>query len=61
MCFWTICEITFSNSLPVEGNILIERKFRGNLGSLPGFGKATNFASFQDAVRKPNAMINKMS
>jgi hypothetical protein len=27
---------------------LIGRKFGGNSGSLPGFGKATTFASFQD-------------
>jgi hypothetical protein len=27
---------------------LIGRKFWGNLGSFPGFGKATTFASFQE-------------
>jgi hypothetical protein len=27
---------------------LIDRKFLGNLGSLPGFSNVTTFASFQD-------------
>jgi hypothetical protein len=44
MCFWTICKITFSNSLPVENNRMIGRKFWGNLGFLPGFGKVTTLA-----------------
>jgi hypothetical protein len=36
---WTIFRITFSNSLPVVDKWLIGRKFCGNFGSLPGFGK----------------------
>jgi hypothetical protein len=41
--FW----MTFSNSFPVVDKRLIGHKFCGNLGSLPGFGKVINFASFQ--------------
>jgi hypothetical protein len=41
-------KMTFSETLPVVDKKLIGRKFCVNLGSLPGFGKATTFASFQD-------------
>jgi hypothetical protein len=47
MCFCMIFKITFSRSLPVVGKSLMGRKFLGNLGSLPSFGKAITFASFQ--------------
>jgi hypothetical protein len=33
--------------LPVVDRRLIGRKFWGNLGSLPGFGKVITFASFR--------------
>jgi hypothetical protein len=42
-----IFKITFSRSLPVVGKRLMGRKFLGNVGSLPGFGKAITFAFFQ--------------
>jgi hypothetical protein len=47
ICFWTNFSITFYNSLPIVGRRLIGRKFWGNFGSLPGFGKVIIFASFQ--------------
>jgi hypothetical protein len=47
ICFWTSFKITFSNSLPVVNRRLIGRKFWGNFGSLPGFGKVITFASLQ--------------
>jgi hypothetical protein len=47
ICFWIICKMTFSKTLPVEGKRLIGRRFCGILGSLPGFGRATTLASFQ--------------
>jgi hypothetical protein len=45
MCLWIIFRKTFTNSLPVVGSRLIGRRFWGNLGSLPGFGKVITFAS----------------
>jgi hypothetical protein len=48
ICFWRAFRITFSNSLRVVDRRLIERKFWGNFGSLPGFGNVMIFASFQD-------------
>jgi hypothetical protein len=47
VCFWRSFRITFSNSLPVMDRRLIGRKFWGNFGSLPGFGKVITFASSQ--------------
>jgi hypothetical protein len=44
-------KITFTKTLPVEGKKQIGRKFGGNLGSLPGFGKATTLAFFQDVLK----------
>jgi hypothetical protein len=43
--FW----ITFLKSLPVVDRSLIGRKFWGNFESLPCFGKAVTFVSFQAA------------
>jgi hypothetical protein len=48
MCFWNNFKTTFSNSFPVAGMRLIGRKFWGNFGSLPVFGRVMIFASFQD-------------
>jgi hypothetical protein len=48
MCLKTVFSIAFSNSLLVLDKRLIERKFLGNLGSLPGFGKVITIASFQE-------------
>jgi hypothetical protein len=60
-CLWTIFRITFANSLPVVDNRLIGRKFWGNLGPLPGFGKVIAFASFQDTGKCDSRMqwLNK--
>jgi hypothetical protein len=41
--------INFSKNLPVVDRRLIGRKFLGNFGFLPGFGRAMILASFQDA------------
>jgi hypothetical protein len=51
-----ISKTTFSKILLVEDKRLIGRKFWGNLGSLPGFGKATTFASFRE-VGKCDSLI----
>jgi hypothetical protein len=56
MCFWKICRKIFKNNLPVEDKRLIGRKFCGILGSLPGFGKATTLASFQDVGKCESRM-----
>jgi hypothetical protein len=48
VCFWIICRIIFSRSLLVESKRIIGSKFWGNVGPLPGFGKATTSTSFQD-------------
>jgi hypothetical protein len=37
----------FFKDFALEDKRLIGRKFCGNLGSLPGFGKTTTFASFK--------------
>jgi hypothetical protein len=47
VCLKIIFRITFSKSLLVVDNRLIGRRFSGNLGSFPGFGKVIMFASFQ--------------
>jgi hypothetical protein len=48
MCLWSIFRTMFSISLPVVDKRLIGRKFCGNFGFLPGFGKVITFSSFQD-------------
>jgi hypothetical protein len=47
MCFWNIFRNTFSKSLRFMDRRPMGRKFWGNIGSVPGFGNVTTFASFQ--------------
>jgi hypothetical protein len=49
MCLWIILRNTLPKSLPVVDRRLIGRKFYGNFGVSPGFGKAMILASFQEA------------
>jgi hypothetical protein len=63
ICVFTIYKIIISlKTLPIQDKRRIGRKFRGNLGSLPGAGKATTFASFQDVGKCDSRMhwLNKL-
>jgi hypothetical protein len=42
---------TFSNNFPFVDRRLISRKFCGNFGYLPGFGKVITFASFKTMAK----------
>jgi hypothetical protein len=50
---------TFSKSLPVLDKRLMERKFCGHFGFLPGFDKLMISASFQyfEKMRQPKSVI----
>jgi hypothetical protein len=58
MCRFRNCKIIFWKSFPVVERRLIGRKFWGNLGSLPVFGRVMISASFQDwKMRQPKTVI----